>query len=69
MNIPPRPDKPRTASLTSLKNREHFKKTIAKARARNVHRRPEDIEAEIDQALDEVRAERFGNARPKSPRR
>jgi Ribbon-helix-helix domain len=33
-----------------------MKLNIAEARARNVHLRPEEIEAAVDQALDEVRA-------------
>lgn len=37
-----------------------MKLDIDAARERNAHLRPEEIEAAVDQALDEVRAERFG---------
>lgn len=63
MSKPARPAKPSVASPPSPQSRERLKKAIAKARARNAHRRPQDIEAAINQALDEVRAERFGSAR------
>ncbi len=36
-----------------------MKLNIAEARARNAHLRPEEIEAAVDQAVREVRAERF----------
>ncbi len=36
-----------------------LKLDITEARARNAHLRPEEIEAAVDQALDEVRADRF----------
>ena len=36
-----------------------MKLNIAEARERNAHLRPEEIEAAVDQALSEVRAERF----------
>jgi hypothetical protein len=59
MSIPTRPKKPRVTPL---------KKTLANARARNAHLRPEKIEDAIEQALVEVRAERFASARTKSPK-
>jgi hypothetical protein len=36
-----------------------MKLNIAEARARNVHLRPGEIEVAVDQAVSEVRAERF----------
>ena len=39
-----------------------MKLSIAEARARNAHLRPEEIEAAVDQALNEVRAERFSQS-------
>ncbi len=36
-----------------------MKLNVADARARNAHLRPEEIETAVDQALDEVRADRF----------
>ena len=36
-----------------------MKLNLAEARARNAHVPPEEIEAAVDQALDEVRAERL----------
>jgi uncharacterized membrane protein YccC len=39
-----------------------MKLNIAEARARNAHLRPEEIEAALDQALSEVRTERFARS-------
>lgn len=39
-----------------------MKMNIAAARARNAHLRPEEIEAAVDQAVSEVRAERFARS-------
>jgi len=39
-----------------------MKLNIAEARAHNAHLRPEEIEAAVDQALSEVRAERFSRS-------
>lgn len=39
-----------------------MKLNIAEARARNAHLRPEEIEDAVDQALSEVRAERFARS-------
>jgi hypothetical protein len=39
-----------------------MKLNIAEARARNAHLRPEEIEAAVDQALNEVRADRFSQS-------
>lgn len=41
-----------------------MKMNIAAARIRNVHLRPNEIESAVDQALSEVRAERFARPRP-----
>jgi seryl-tRNA synthetase len=40
-----------------------FQQTVQEARARNAHVPSEEIEAEIEEALQEVRAERFGTRR------
>jgi hypothetical protein len=40
-----------------------FRQTVKEARARNAHIPPEEIEAAIEEALTEVRAERFGKRR------
>lgn len=39
-----------------------MKLNIAEARARNAHLRPEEIEAAVDQAISEVRAERVARS-------
>ena len=39
-----------------------MKLNVAEARARNAHLRPEEIEAAVDQALSEVRAERVARS-------
>ena len=39
-----------------------MKLNIAEARARNAHLSPEEIEAAVEQALSEVRAERFSGS-------
>jgi hypothetical protein len=39
-----------------------MKLNIAEARARNAHLHPEEIEAAVDQAVSEVRAERFARS-------
>jgi hypothetical protein len=39
-----------------------MKLNIAEARTRNAHLRPEEIEAAVDQALSEVRTERFARS-------
>jgi predicted alpha-1,6-mannanase (GH76 family) len=68
MSMPTRPNKPRTAPLKSPKDRKRFEKAVTESRARNAHLRPEEIEDAIEQALAEVRAERFASARTKSPK-
>ena len=40
-----------------------FQQTVQEARARNAHLSPEQIEEIIEEALAEVRAERFGTRR------
>jgi hypothetical protein len=45
-----------------------FQQTVQEARARNAHLPPEQIEEIIEEALAEVRAERFASARTKSPK-
>jgi Ribbon-helix-helix domain len=39
-----------------------MKLNIAEARTRNAHLRPEEIETAVDQALNEVRTERFARS-------
>jgi hypothetical protein len=39
-----------------------MKLNITEARARTAHLRPEEIEAAVDQALNEVRTERFSQS-------
>lgn len=43
--------------------RRVFQQTVQEARARNAHVPPEQIEEAIEEALAEVRAERFGTRR------
>jgi len=48
----------RSGSIDEAARRRTLHQTLRKSRARNAHLPPEHIEEVIDQALDEVRAER-----------
>jgi hypothetical protein len=50
-------------SIGEAARRRAFQQTVQEARARNAHLSPEQIEEIIEEALAEVRAERFGTRR------